>query len=165
MNQPRLNVEIVLPHAWRLLDDPVDAFMARGNHLLLHTLNAIESATLEASPDRAHERLEAKLDLALHWLGRVLHAGKSVPEARALRLDGEGMAWIEADAPPSGSRLCVTLYPSTLMAAPLELEMRVEGSDGPWLRARLMDDNEEFVDAWTQWLFRLHRRTIQAARR
>ncbi|MBK6741490.1 MAG: PilZ domain-containing protein [Hydrogenophilales bacterium] len=166
MSEARLAVESHFAFTWRPLTEALDARTLRGNRLLLRSINATESSVLEAHPDRLHERLETKLDLALHWLGGVLYAGTVLPPARTLRLDAEGLAWEESAAPALGSQVRLTLYPNPGLAAPLELAGEiVEAGGSTWLRARLLDRSEEWQDEWTQWLFRLHRRTIQAARK
>lgn len=165
MNETRLAVETQLGFAWRPSDQAVEAHTLQGNRLLLRTINAAESSLLDAHSDRLHERLETKLDLALHWLGRVLYADIAQPPVRTLRLDAEGLSWEQPDAPELGSRVRLFVYAHAGLAAPLELAGELVERDGLWLRARLLDRSEEWQDEWTQWLFRLHRRTIQAARK
>lgn len=166
MSEARLAVETSLPFAWRPLTEPLDAHTARGNRLLLRSINAAESSLLDAHQDRLHERLETKLDLALHWLGRTLFAGVEVPAAHLLRLESEELSWEDAEAPPaSGSLVRLILFPNPGLAAPLELAGEIVATEGLRRRARLLDQSEEWQDEWTQWLFRLHRRTIQAGRK
>jgi len=165
MSETRLAVETHLAFTWRPLDQPVETHTLQGNRLLLRTINAAESSLLDAHADRLHERLETKLDLALYWLGRVLYADTERPAARALRLDAEGLSWEHPGAPELGSRVRLLLYAHAGLAAPLELAGELVETDGVWLRARLLDRSEEWQDEWTQWLFRLHRRSLQAARK
>jgi hypothetical protein len=165
VNPPRLAIEIRLAFAWQPLTEALDGHTEQGNRLLLRTLNASESSLLEVHPDRLHERLETKLDLALHWLGSVLYSGTERPAPVNLRLDPEAIAWESASALAIGSPVCLKLYPNAGLMAPLLLAGEIVEHDGGWPRARLLDESEEWQDAWTQWLFRLHRRTIQAAKK
>lgn len=165
MSETRLAVETHLAFAWRLLDEAIEAHTLQGNRLLLRTINAAESSLIEPHSDRQHERLETKLDLALHWLGRVLYADRERPPARALRLDVDGLSWEHPGPSELGSRVRLLLYAHAGLAAPLELAGELVESDGVWLRARLLNRSEEWQDEWTQWLFRLHRRSLQAARK
>lgn len=120
---------------------------------------------MESHPDRLHERLEAKLDLALHWLGQALHDSAPIPEACPVRLDADGLAWRATSPAEADGRFTVILYPSPLLAAPLDLEVMSMSVEDGWLYARMLDTDEEWRDEWTQWLFRLHRRVIQASKR
>lgn len=165
MTEPRLSVEVSLPMCWQLPVVPLDAATARGNLLLLHTLNVMESSHPEASSDRTLERLEAKLDLTLHWLARSLHAGTAVPENRLLRLEPEGLAWREDPDIRIGSPILVSLYPSPVFQVPLELGAELVSTEGGWARVRLQNLDTDCQEEWTQWVFRMHRRMIQAARR
>lgn len=165
MNEPRLSVEVSLPMCWQALDAPFDASLAQGNRLLLHTLNAMESSHLEATSDRTMERIEAKLDLTLHWLARSLHAATPMPASRLLRLDPEGLAWREDSPIRIGDRLRITVYPSPSIQAPLELDAKRVSSEGGWVSARVQYLDADGQEEWTQWVFRMHRRMIQAARR
>lgn len=165
MNQPRLSVEISLPMRWQVLDAPLDTSLAQGNRLLLHTLNAMESSHPDTTSDRLLERIEAKLDLTLHWLARSLHANSPMPASRLLRLDTEGLAWQEESASKRGDWLRTTLYPSSAIQAPLVLAAECVSSQGGWTYARILDLGSEGQEEWTQWIFRMHRRMIQAAKR
>lgn len=164
MTEPRLNVDTCLAFAWRPCpagdDAPADL---HGNLLLMRAVNALEGRTAELDGERHDERLETKLDLALHWLARVLHGAPTAPMT-ALRLDAQGIAWRAEVSAPAARQARLTLYPSARLDAPLDLPVRLAMDEDGWLRASLDESDEAFLEQWQQWLFRLHRRGIQVAR-
>lgn len=138
------------------------AAQLHSSRLLLRVVNLIDQH--EPEPDKAHERIEAKLDLMLHWLGLQLFGAEAARPAIRLRLGSDSVTWACDDAPPAPGEgvLALGLHPA--LAAPLRLPCRVlECRDGE-ARAELVFTDEELADAWTQWLFRLHRRAVQEAR-
>ncbi len=141
------------------------AEVMRGNRLLLRALNSMEMPE-PADMDRHLERLESKLDLALHWLGLSLHGQTPGPALQRLRLYNEGVAWQGHDPGlVAGTTLVLTLHPSPLLAGPLTFAATLTETATPWARAEFLFADEAFQDAWSQWLFRRHRRAIQASRR
>lgn len=162
MSEARLSVETCLAFAWRPADNGDSPPDLHGNLLLLRAVNALEGMA-EPEAERHPERLETKLDLALHWLARVLHGSAALPRT-VLRLDAEGIAWRpEACATPA-PKARISLYPSALLDAPLDLPVTLVGEADGWLRASLDGTDSAFVEQWEQWLFRMHRRGIQATR-
>lgn len=164
MTETRLFVDIHLGFKWQTGDEPVDAGVAEGNRLLMRTLNALEGSLLDADEDRLHERLESKLDLALHWLGQVMYGRNPRPEPRSLHLDLDGVAWEEDSSLAVGHRVHLTLFPSRSLAAPLLLSAEIIEVDGFRVRAKLLDQTEAWRDEWTRWLFRRHRQMIKAVK-
>jgi hypothetical protein len=58
----------------------------------------------------------------------------------------------------------ISLYPSARLDAPLDLPVTLAREADGWLRATLDSTDTAFVEQWQQWLFRMHRRGIQATR-
>jgi hypothetical protein len=134
-----------------------------GSRLLLRTVNQMEMPPGHGERhEPACERLEAKLDLLLHWLGRNLYGSQPRADEAELRLDAEGVAWPGQASP--GETLVLNLYLHPALAAPLQLPARVSAVTAGQVRAEFLDLDEELRDLWSQWLFRRHRRAIQAAR-
>jgi hypothetical protein len=165
MNDMGLQVTLRLALTWRPSPNTLDPARTRGNVLLLRALNAIESSPMDRETDPMRERLETKLDLALHWLAHTLFAIPSDQERSEVRLEQESITWrAGVDAPALGARVLLTLAPGGGPPAPLVLDAEIVEVDGPWHKARLIDSDPAWRDAWMQWLFRQHRRAIQAAR-
>ena len=132
--------------------------------LLLTAINQME-ATHEAEPAAAEqrrlERLEAKLDLALHLLARALQPATPAGE-RALRLSPEDAAW-DDDAPPAaGTALMLELCPSSALPLTLRLPALAVQAEAGRARARFVDLPEALREALYQFVFRRHRQAIRA---
>ena len=139
------------------------ADLLREAALLLSALNQMEGvheAETGGAESRRLERLEAKLDLALHLLARVLEPGPAA-EALAVPLSPDGAEWPDAAPPASGAGLVLELRPSDRLALTLKLPaVALEPLPG---RARVRFENlpEELGDAWYQFVFRRHRQAIR----
>ena len=166
MPEQLFHVETQLPFAWALTPEEQDTDAMRlGARLLLNAINQME--TVPGHPDRSEpgmERLEAKLDLMLHWLGQSLYAGPPLPQAIEVRLDAEGIVWSSGNLPDIGETLILSLYLHPALAGPLQLPARVTDSDAGKVRVEFIEMDETLRDLWSQWLFCRHRRAIHAAR-
>lgn len=138
--------------------------MLREAALLLAAVNQLEAGreTDATSPDnRRLDRLEAKLDLALHLLARVLEP-QAASGARTVRLGAETLAW-DDDAPPAaGQPLVLRLRPSDQLPLTLELPAVAQAPERGQARARFLALPEDLADALTQFVFRRHRQAIRA---
>jgi len=162
-DSPALQVACTLPFSWSTATDA--DFLARqhGNRLLLRTLNVIAAALPES--ERAADRIEARLDLMLHWLDISLHGAVAPLPVHALNLFVDGLAWPGTEALAPAQPVWLKLYPSVDFQAPLYLAALVETpSQAGWLRVRWREHDTDWQEEWTQWLFRQHRRAIQAER-
>jgi hypothetical protein len=161
MTEPGLVVETELPLAWEAALPGPDAM--RGCQLLLRVVNMLEGPH-EGEQNRAQERLEAKLDLMLHWLGAALFASGPRLERQTARLDGHGISWHTAtDSVPDQATLLLGLHPG--LGAPFRTGVRLSVPERGLLRADFTDFDEVLAEQWEQWLFRLHRRAVQQDRR
>lgn len=160
MTEPGLNVTAVLPFACQA--GLPTAAASYGSLLLLRLVNLLEAG--DAEPERTQERVEAKLDLMLHWLGLQLYGNQPMPDTVALRLEADRIVWSGA-APAAGQAVSLHLHIHPAVAAPLVLAGRMVQYKGERAEAELAFDTEELAEAWTQWLFRRHRRAVHEARR
>ncbi|MFA5081281.1 MAG: PilZ domain-containing protein [Hydrogenophilaceae bacterium] len=133
-----------------------------GSRLLLKVVNLLDQHEQEL--DKTNERIEAKLDLMLHWLGLQLFEDKPAPAPLPLRLAANRIEWA-APAVPEAGDIVLNLHIHPAMAAPLSLPGRVASPEAGRVAADLHLDDEALLDAWTQWLFRRHRRAVHEARR
>ncbi|MFN3594488.1 MAG: PilZ domain-containing protein [Thiobacillaceae bacterium] len=163
-----LRVELRLP--WACTQRDLSA-QARATHwqqtlLLLRVLNLMQpQAPREAGAEALTTRLEAKLDLALHLLARLIGGGTPAPAPAAITLSAEGCR-LPAKGPLQTAEPClVQLYPESSLPLPLELPAVVTASAGVMAALSWLDMPETVREAWEQWLFRQHRRVVQAQRR
>lgn len=162
MSDASLVVETTLALAWQ--EGLPDADSRRAGQLLLRVVNMLEGAH-EVEPSRAQERLEAKMDLLLHWLGEALFASGMQMATHQVRLDGSGVSWRASSAPPlpAEATLFLRLHPD--LYAPFKVGVRLSAPEDGVLRGEFEGFDEAQVEQWTQWLFRMHRRAIQQDRR
>ncbi len=155
-----------MPLAWHpaSLDENARLGMMREAALLLNALNQMEgSHELESSgPDtRRFERLEAKLDLALHLLARVLDPGIP-PPFRDVTLSPLGVEWNDEQMPLAGASLILELRPSEHLPLTLRLPARAGEALPGVARAHLVNPPEALEEALHQFVFRRHRQAIRA---
>jgi hypothetical protein len=155
-----------MPLSWHpvSLDENARQSLMREAAQLLTALNQMESShELDSGgpENRRLERLEAKLDLALHLLARTLEPGPA-PAARSVVLSPTGLEWNDEQAPAAGTRLILDLRPSEHL--PLTLRLPAVALDPlPGLaRVRLENLPEALDDALHQFVFRRHRQAIRA---
>lgn len=158
MTESGLAVETALPFAWE--PGKPTAAMNQGSLLLLNVVNLLDGHDSEA--DRTQERIEAKLDLMLHWLGMQLFGDGGTPATTTVRLEAERIEW--PGARPAGDDVVLSLYIHPAIAAPLKLAGRVIDWREGRVSAELSFADEELADAWTRWLFRRHRRAVHEAK-
>lgn len=159
MTEAGFTVETNLPFAWQ--PGCPNPAQHHGSLLLLRVVNLLDSH--EPEQDRAQERVEARLDLMLHWLGMQLFGHDAAPSSVPVRLEAERIEWL-ADTPPETNEITLNLFIHPAMAAPLKLAGKVEDYRAGRVSARLRFEDEQLSDAWTRWLFRRHRRAVHEAR-
>jgi hypothetical protein len=147
---------------------------------LLTALNQIESPSEPAlsSPDnRRLDRIEAKLDLTLHLLSRLLqpletassvkNSGESAEEgAEKLRLSPHGIEWFDPAPPLEGTELMVELRPAEVLSLTLKLPaiaLPPKPGDRWSASARFEGVSETLAEALYQFIFRKHRQAIRVA--
>ncbi len=131
--------------------------------VLLVALNQMEGmheAESGTPENRRLDRIEAKLDLALHLLGRSLASGDR-PADKRVRLFPEGACWPDPMPPAEGTVLIFEIHPSE--AVPLSLKLpaiALPPGDGE-AEVRFVDLPEGLADALYQFVFRRHRQAIR----
>lgn len=158
--------EAAMPFQWHEapLDTGARQALMREGALLLAALNQMEGVhELEAggAENRRLERLEAKLDLALHLLARTLEPG-AAPTYRALKLSPTGAEWQDEQPPTEGRSLILELRPSD--ALPLTLRLPAVALMPLTGRARVSFGplTSPLDDTLYQFVFRRHRQAIRA---
>ncbi|MFC4161563.1 PilZ domain-containing protein [Chitinimonas lacunae] len=115
--------------------------------------------------DERWRELEARVDLCLLMLGRLLARDGAAPESTTTALSGSQVSWLSADPPAPGSVGVLALYLSQALPLPLYLDARVTEVaavvEGRWqVEAQFLIEAEELQDWLDKTVFRYHRREI-----
>ncbi len=167
MHEEGLWCEMRMPLVWHAVAAESDAeaqpLMTRQAALLLEAINQVESGhdSDSAPENRRLDRLEAKLDLALHLLARALEPAAATP-ARPVRLSAEGAEWTESAPPAEGTLVILEIRPSQALPLTLRLPARALAPMQGRARVGFSDLTEELRDALVQLVFRRHRQAIRA---
>lgn len=162
-----LQVELCLPWTCerRDLTPPGRVELWVQNLLILRVLNLTPPhAPREAAAEAAVARLEAKLDLCLHLLARVIGGDTPAPVPAAIILSAEGCRAGVAETMQTGEHCLIRFRPDQALALPLDLPAVVVSQSGTVTTLRWLDMPEPVREAWEQWLFRQHRRAVQVQR-
>lgn len=168
-----VHYQALLPLAWVVagaLDAARLSVWMHTNAILLRALATIEAqppaTDYESEPGtptgRMLERLEAKIDLSLSLLSRLLGHESSLQQALPVTLSANAVEWESASLPEAGSEILLTLHLSPKLPHPLQLPARVERSGNGRALARFTHLDEETRDWLERTVFRQHRRHIQA---
>jgi len=168
-----LTCDVVLPARF---DSVRRAVMQAPSEALLKGLAIAEDVSGDDPEERkeatpSQQRIEAKLDLVLSLLGRLVRAQEAPLPVTALRWSHRGLR-LDAAAPVAciaGTPGVVTVQPATWLSDQIELPAlvmdQVEGSQGLhhlWLQFDAL--NAGLAEAMDRHLFRLHRRQVAEAR-
>lgn len=161
-----------LPALWRALDMPLSeaelTAINDSNGVLLNAIAVVDSHN-QADPDEsgAHSellRIEAKVDLLLGLVTRVLSAHQATPTLFRVFLSAQQLSWQDALVPVPESvpeQLgVVDLYVYPLIAVPLTLPLRINSAGS----AQIIGLNLHTLNGLEKFLFRQHRRAIAGAR-
>ncbi len=164
---PDLQCECRVPFAWRAAGTEDAAARAGAVYqatLLINAINQMEAGH-DSEPGEAGqkrlERLEAKLDLALHLLARSLQPTAPLSE-HTVWLSPSEAAW-QDDAPPiPGTEVELELRLSATLPLTLRLPAVAVAADGGRARARFVEPTEALSEALYQFVFRRHRQALRA---
>ena len=160
--------ECSIPLSWRqeAADADTEQRRLREATLLLHALNHMEAmpelgmADTGGAEAKRIERMEAKVDLALFLLARVLEPNPPT-ENRLVRISPEQVAWQDEDPPAAGMHLLLELHPSPTLPLALRLPALALEREADMARAAFSPVNEPLSDALHQFIFRRHRQAIR----
>lgn len=163
-----LRVELDLPWAWRPGEPEattVDTLWREAFLVLRLALSqeppSARDSDRETGPERGLERLEAKLDLALHLLSTVLGSQAALPPPGRIILRPDGLE-IPADLRVQvGDKGCCELGLGPALPLPLRLPAVVVRLDAEGTVLNWLSMPDDLLELWTQWLFRQHRRSIK----
>jgi len=167
-----------LPLKWTAFDPQANEQalinLNRDNEVLLHVLLGQADGNREPDDNR-HEtnlelqRLDAKINLLLHWVGQWLATTQGVPESRPVRLTERG---IEVGVPFAinvGETLLLELYLNAHFPQPVKLPCEVYSVDhstaGTQMVACFTGLTMEVHDLIEKLIFRHHRRLVALHRK
>jgi hypothetical protein len=161
--------ECSIPLTWRedAADAPTQERRLHEATLVLHAFNQMEAVpdlglgeAGGAAEAKRIERVEAKLDLALYLLARVLEPAPP-SKTRLVRLSPEQVAWQDEAPPAAGMPLLLELHPSPALPLALRLPAVALSKEEGLARAALSLTSEALSDALHQFIFRRHRQAIR----
>lgn len=165
-----------LPLTWRPLADSALAADER-NHINLEQLRVISSLDDYYAPaldleeasgiSQEFQRLDAKLNVVMQMLGRLLVRDVALPSATQVVLQLDRLHWQLQDGtqPRVGEKVEIEVYlkrnfPFALMFAG-EVVVSAEG----WASAVIAADHNELSELMGKYVFRAHRRQIAQHRK
>jgi len=174
--QDGISFEGILPLSWSPITRPIPSFTLdewmHTNVAILRALSTMEALSTDKDNElgtvaaKAIERLEAKIDLSLNLLARVLSQKIDYPDAVTTRLSAHAIEWFSPEAPAPDADIALSLYLSPKIPQQLVFPAKVTQvemtPDGQRLRAVFLDLNEETKDWLERTVFRYHRRAIQS---
>ncbi len=169
---PGVSYTTTLPLSWRDAGSIAPSKIEHWQHTnlaLLHALATIESIPGDRENElgpaaKAYERLEAKVDVMLDMLGRLLAERIEIPPEHALTLRADGLEWLDRSAPAAGSEVVISLYLSPKLPQPLSLTASVQSctqeDDATRVHCVFTHLNAELTDWLERTVFRYHRRAV-----
>ena len=170
-----LSCDVALPAEFVLGSSAPPAQAAEG---LLRSLALVEDSRGAEDNEERNEtnqqiqRLEARLDLALMMLGKLLRQSTPALPLRPLRWSPRGLRLElgQRSGATAGSQGVIRLQPSEWLPDLIELPVQVlaeadSGNGGYHLWLRVEAGSDALQMALERHLFRLHRRQVAAARR
>jgi hypothetical protein len=166
-----ITYQAALPLRWQRQAAPSDEALAVARHANMTLLQAL--STLESASDKDHdadqpaaksiERLEAKLDIALSLLSKLVAQHTETMPVRPVTMGVHHIEWREetADLDP-GTTVLIDLHLNPKLPDPLRLYARIVSVRSGACTAEFLDEDEELEEWITRTLFRYHRRMLQA---
>jgi hypothetical protein len=174
-SQSGVTYEGNLPLSWEPLTGVAPAEAADWMHsdaVLLHALSTMEAAVsdpegeLAGARGKALERVEAKLDLALDLLAKLLFKSSPRPFSADVVLSASSLQWRTPHPPAAGEQVLIKLYLKPSLPLPITLPARITDVAPGDMDARVQAEFVSLSDEVQDWLertvFRYHRRAIQA---
>jgi len=165
-----LTLDARLPVRWRT-DSPGElAALRQANEETLRVILSLDDHHVELpeeSTELAQEfqRLEAKLNLILELMSKVLARQFDLPPPAPLRLGAQSLEWEAAASPAAGSRGWLEVYLCPRYPQPLYIPAVIENATPARTRAVFVEPGEAVQDLLETLIFRHHRRQVAAARR
>jgi hypothetical protein len=170
-DHPSLTYQTKVPFSWQPIDSVTPLAIEESRYANLAMLRAL--STLDATPEKDHDadpavakaidRLEAKLDIAVTLLSRLVAQQTEIPAVASLAFGVRQASWSSVVPMPAvGSNVLLKLHLSPILPQALQLYACVVKSDADSCVAEYLDQDEELEEWITRTIFRYHRRTLQA---
>ena len=170
-----ISFEGMLPLSWSPLAQPVPLFTLdewmHTNVAILRALSTMEAVSIDKENElgtvaaKAIDRLEAKIDLSINLLSRLLSQSINFPEAVTTRLSAHEINWLSPAGPALGTDIVISLYLSHKIPQQLVFPAKVTHAEmtaeGQRTRALFINLSIEMQDWLERTVFRYHRRAIQ----
>jgi len=169
--------EDTVPLAWRPVPDLQGLHAVRiqnANEEFLRVVSALEGQPPEGDETneevlRELQRLDAKIDLLLELVGKVLTAHTAMPESVPIRLSGASIEWTTTHAPEAESDVLIEVFLRPSLPQPLTMPARIVSVDAVGAGFKVVGVLGELCDPLQEWIermiFRQHRRRVADARR
>lgn len=152
-----------VPALWHALDVRPNDYeiteIDKANQLLMEAITQLEEAPKLDENSAMHAdiaRLDAKLDLLMNMLSRVLAQFHDAPDTQTLTMSAHYIAWHEAEQMPQDEFGKLELFIHPTIATPLIVPLHIEGSG----RGAIFGFGSKVQNSWEKYLFRQHRREI-----
>jgi len=103
---------------------------------------------------------DAKLELALTWLSRLISAETQMPPLTTMEINTIGIRFDSEQAINFDDMLQIRIYVDTQLAEPVTLESTVINVEDKTIIARFVDMDIDVKDKLDKYIFREHRRVI-----
>lgn len=163
------SLSVDLPLRVQIMPNKIAAYDLERINILNNTLLDIVLSQSEVpmeTPDvdetllRQLKLTEAKVDLALLWLSRLVFPDTQIPVAQKLQLNTFGLRFHETQAFTQGEYLQIQLFVDGALAEPIRLEAEVHSLEHEVVTARFIGMMESVRDKLEKYIFRSHRRAI-----
>lgn len=163
-----------LPIAWRDLEASDAAQFGKlmqDNVLTLQALAALDTGHSPSGSERDNERslvdhhsarMEAKVDLMLHWMAQLLLERHPLPPLSDLVLSARALDWVCPVTLAAGSEGIVSVFLAPNFPAALNLVARVTHYEQGRAHAVFLHMSDDAQEWWERTLFRFHRRALHA---
>jgi hypothetical protein len=172
-----LAIEDIVPVAWEDADFSHSALLEHANDETARALQAIavyEEAPRSPTDDLIHmpsdsSRLEAKIDLLLSLVSKVVSERVGAPDSSAMILRNSSIEWqIGLMQVSRGASGIISIWMNPHIPLPLRLPCRIdnviERNGHAWAQARFEYLAHNVSDGLGQVIFRHHRRQVAIAR-
>lgn len=138
------------------------------NVTALNALTALEGSGHEREFERTGNvdytaaRLEAKLDLLLQWVGKLLLKQNPMPPVTEVVLGSQRVRWKCPIPLKAGQQGVISLYLTSSLPVPLILPVKILDCSGGQAEAEILHISDDAQDALDRTLFRYHRRALHA---
>ncbi len=161
------HVDLNLPFHWRLCASEVCRAQQGINssvYAILDGYDAVATISDNHTTTSSVARLEAKVDLLMALVTRLLQEQQSPPAIQAVQLSAQQIIWTGDTQNLINQSLAVQLFLDPRLPQPLTLCGIVQATTPGQICLSLQHPDDLEAAAWQRWLFRQHRHHIAKLR-